>query len=192
MTASDRTKQLLAEGIKEMSAEMPFRKIRVGALCQRSGIDRRTFYYHFRDIYDLAAWIFNQTVDVCLPDERGHFPYRAMVQVLRQLEHDAGFYRSALAEDSQNALGRHIMDHIVELYEKAYLKQRGAPATEKEAFAIRYHSVGSLTMLRRWLIADCMMPPEKMAMMLICAMPGMLTVLFDLEGMPEKGENDAG
>ena len=56
MTASDRTKQLLAEGIKEMSAEMPFRKIRVGALCQRSGIDRRTFYYHFRDIYDLVEW----------------------------------------------------------------------------------------------------------------------------------------
>ena len=82
MSGSHRTKLLLAAGIKEMTAGTSFSRIRVGALCAHCGIDRRTFYYHFRDIYDLAAWMFNQIVDDCIPDSSGKFRLSGIKMVM--------------------------------------------------------------------------------------------------------------
>ena len=113
MTASKRTKQLLATGLKELAATTPLRKIRVGELCARCGVDRRTFYYHFRDIYDLAAWIFDQTVDDHIPFEKDHSYERGVGMGLTQIWKDEVFFRCALAEDSQNALGRYMLKHMI-------------------------------------------------------------------------------
>ena len=33
-------------------------KIRVTEIYARAGVERPTFYYHFKDKYDLVAWIF--------------------------------------------------------------------------------------------------------------------------------------
>ncbi len=44
-------------GLWEMLEEMPFDKITVTALVKRCDISSNTFYYHYRDIYDLLdAW----------------------------------------------------------------------------------------------------------------------------------------
>ena len=53
------TKELmLAEALKGMMANTPLDKITVKHLTERIKITRPTFYYHFRDIYDLLAWIY--------------------------------------------------------------------------------------------------------------------------------------
>ena len=190
MTASDRTKQLLAEGIKNLSETTPFHKIRVGDLCKRCGIDRRTFYYHFRDIYDLAAWIFDQVVDTRMPDASGRFTTRALVQILSYFRDEPVFYRRALAEDSQNALGRHVMEHNVQMYTTAICRLRGVKTlSEEEQFAICYHGFGSIAMIRRWIFAGCTPPPEQMARLLTGVMPNDIRELYGLE-RTGKGDCD--
>jgi len=56
----DRTKRLFAAELEAMLREMPLSRVRVNALCERCGAQRQAFYYHFRDKYDLVAWIFEQ------------------------------------------------------------------------------------------------------------------------------------
>ncbi len=41
----------------------PIDKIRITEICQSAEIERSTFYYHFKDKYELAAWIFFQAAD---------------------------------------------------------------------------------------------------------------------------------
>ncbi len=53
-----KTQHLLVEALKEMMSEAPLDTISVNALAQRCGISRKTFYYHFQDIYDLLAQTF--------------------------------------------------------------------------------------------------------------------------------------
>ena len=36
----------------------PIDKIRVTEICKAADIERPTFYYHFKDKYDLVAWMF--------------------------------------------------------------------------------------------------------------------------------------
>ena len=36
--------------------EKPFEKISVSDICETCGMNRKSFYYHFKDIYDLVEW----------------------------------------------------------------------------------------------------------------------------------------
>lgn len=189
MAAADKTKQILADGLREMAACMSFRKIRVGELCQRCQVDRRTFYYHFRDIYDLAAWMFDQALAGNLPDAEGRFRHAGLARTMAALWEDRAFYRKALEENSQNALGSYIMERCVSVYQTAILAQKqGEALTEREAFAIHYHSVGSLTMMRRWLLSDRGVDPGEMAARLGLVMPQILRELYHRDDTELKEE----
>ncbi|MEA5026260.1 MAG: TetR/AcrR family transcriptional regulator C-terminal domain-containing protein [Erysipelotrichaceae bacterium] len=53
------TKKALAEALKSLLKEESFTKIRVIDICTRCELNRNSFYYHFKDKYELANWIFN-------------------------------------------------------------------------------------------------------------------------------------
>lgn len=55
-----RTKQALAEALKEKMSKKSFTKITVSELIEACNINRKTFYYHFEDIYALLKWTFEQ------------------------------------------------------------------------------------------------------------------------------------
>ena len=52
------TKQVLAETLKNMMQTQPIAKITVKDLVESCGVNRQTFYYHFQDIYELLAWVY--------------------------------------------------------------------------------------------------------------------------------------
>ena len=52
------TKTVMAKAMKALMGEKPFARISVGDICERCGMNRKTFYYHFKDKYDLVNWIF--------------------------------------------------------------------------------------------------------------------------------------
>ena len=59
------TKKMLADSLKRAMKQKSFSKITVSEIIQDCGVNRKTFYYHFEDIYDLLKWIFeNEAVEV--------------------------------------------------------------------------------------------------------------------------------
>ena len=58
MAESSITKNALAEALKGLMMEKNFEKISVSDICDRCNMNRKSFYYHFRDKYDLLNWIF--------------------------------------------------------------------------------------------------------------------------------------
>lgn len=58
MPDSSITKKALADALKQLMAEKPLQKISVGDICERCNMNRKSFYYHFRDKYDLVNWVF--------------------------------------------------------------------------------------------------------------------------------------
>ena len=57
------TKLALEESLKRLLLKKPLDKITINDLTTDCGISRMTFYYHFKDIYDLVEWS-------CLEDAR--------------------------------------------------------------------------------------------------------------------------
>ena len=57
------TKRALEQSLKNLLTKKPLTKITINDITEDCGINRMTFYYHFKDIYDLVEWS-------CLEDAR--------------------------------------------------------------------------------------------------------------------------
>lgn len=57
-----RTKTKLADSLKKLMMHKPFSKITVSEIIRDCNVNRKTFYYHFEDIYALLKWMFAQDV----------------------------------------------------------------------------------------------------------------------------------
>ena len=57
------TKRALEQSLKNLLLKKPLTKITINDIAEDCGINRMTFYYHFKDIYDLVEWS-------CLEDAR--------------------------------------------------------------------------------------------------------------------------
>ena len=51
-----KTKKALADSLKNLLLQKPLNKITISDIADDCGINRMTFYYHFKDIYDLVEW----------------------------------------------------------------------------------------------------------------------------------------
>ena len=63
---SQMTKRALVASLKELMAEKPLDKITVTDLTEHCGVNRMTFYYHFKDIYDLVEWTCQEDANIAL------------------------------------------------------------------------------------------------------------------------------
>ena len=54
------TKKMLSNALKDAMKSKPLSKITVSEIVGACGVNRKTFYYHFQDIYDLPKWTLEQ------------------------------------------------------------------------------------------------------------------------------------
>lgn len=57
---SANTKKAIAASLKKSMAQKPLSKITVSEIIADCGVNRKTFYYHFEDIYALLKWILEE------------------------------------------------------------------------------------------------------------------------------------
>lgn len=60
--AAEKRKKMFAAALKEIMRHKPLSKITVNELVNACGVNRKTFYYHFSDIYDLLKWMLEEEV----------------------------------------------------------------------------------------------------------------------------------
>ena len=64
-TCSFIAKKLFAEALKQIVVQKSFSKVTVSELIRVCNVNRKTFYYHFTDVYDLLKWTLEQeAIDV--------------------------------------------------------------------------------------------------------------------------------
>ena len=66
------TKEIIAKTFTELLDEKPMSKITVKDIVERCGVNRNTFYYHFKDIPDVVEFILKKKWDEILehPQDR--------------------------------------------------------------------------------------------------------------------------
>ena len=62
------TKQALSETFKTLLEVRTIDKITVKDIVSKCGVNRQTFYYHFRDIYELMEWTLENDIREYLSD----------------------------------------------------------------------------------------------------------------------------
>ncbi len=160
----DRTKKLFAAELESMLTEMPLEKVRVKDLCERCGAQRQAFYYHFKDKYDLVAWIFEQDFRAGM-EETALTDYREQTAAaLAHMWTRRSFYRKAFADKSQNSIESYIQAFDVEMSSRVVLRHSGAKTlSEQRLFDIKFQSYGSIGITVEWLRGELESTPGKIA-----------------------------
>ena len=109
---AERTKIWIANTLKKLLAKKPIEDIRVTEICRAAEIERPTFYYHFRDKYDLVNWIFY----VGFIEEADISSYKTgwdwLADICRYFYREKEFYRAALRIEGQNSFRDYLIEMI--------------------------------------------------------------------------------
>lgn len=98
------TKKAIAEAIKDLMKKKDLQKISVSDIVENCGVNRQTFYYHFRDKYDLVDWIYYNEVVSAVTDKRAFADWSdVMLAILSIMRREKYFYTNALNVTGQNA-----------------------------------------------------------------------------------------
>ena len=90
------TKKALAASMKKLMEEKPFDKISVIDICEGCGMNRKSFYYHFKDKYDLVNWIFYTDFIVLASSSSYSDGWDLLQAVVKLFYRDQSFYICAL------------------------------------------------------------------------------------------------
>ncbi|MBR6571180.1 MAG: TetR/AcrR family transcriptional regulator C-terminal domain-containing protein [Clostridia bacterium] len=148
------TKQVLAYSMKNLMTRQPLSKITVGDVCQSCGMNRKSFYYHFQDKYDLVAWIFRG--DLAAEAEGADSLAGMMSALCRTMENNIPFYRCALKEGGQNSLQESITQELRPLLARAIAPHVTDPRLAATMTGM-YADV-CCGMLVRWVQSGCSIP----------------------------------
>lgn len=148
MSDSNLTKNALAASMKKLMRERPFDKISVSDICIDCGINRKSFYYHFRDKYDLVNWIFY----VGFMSELDLSDYATANDFLTEMcsyfYRERTFYRAALQIEGQNSFRDYLTETLWPICE-FYLKDMFPEGDQ--SFYITFIIDALLHSIIRWL-----------------------------------------
>lgn len=138
-------------------------------------IERPTFYYHFKDKYDLVAWMFY--ADASGTDVLSVASAAAGMNKMKQ---ELLFYKRAYEDASQNALWRYMIEYFVRCYSVLAKEKLGVDTLETQlAYSIRFYCTGAVGMTREWVLEDNITSAETVVKMMFASMPENLRrVLF--------------
>jgi probable dihydroxyacetone kinase regulator len=164
------TKKAIANSIKELMKKKDLQKISVSDIVEHCGINRQTFYYHFKDKYDLVNWIYyNEVVTAVVHNRNPEDWSGVMLAVLKSMQKEKYFYLNALSVSGQNA----FEDYFFEITKNLLLgmvdaiEEENAITEEDKSFIAEFYSYGLVGVTVQWARKGMKQPPEEIVRRLL-------------------------
>ena len=153
MSNSDFTKFMIARGFKQLLETNSFLNISVGDIAQHCKISRNTFYYHFRDKYDVISWIFYTEITPLIGDTMSIDQWgRGMRTLCHYMQENKSFYINVLQFEGQNSFADCLMDFYQNLVRTLILNAGGDQLLKPNQikFISRFYAHGMSGVLLDW------------------------------------------
>lgn len=156
-----KTELKLGLALKKLMATEPLDSITVQRLTQICGVNRQTFYYHFRNIYDLLTWIYlNESVENL--DNVASWE-EALTYIFSYVKQNSAFVQNTLA-----SAGRELF--IEFLYSTTFSMQlqvlnqtdrEGILTSDQRKFVSNFYTPSFVYLTVRWVDGGMKEDPKK-------------------------------
>lgn len=180
MSNSQITKLALADSMKELMEEKSMSKITIADITEGCNLSRKSFYYHFKDKFDLVNWIFYTEFVSVVQKSSTAYMWDFLESICEYLYENKIFYCNALRIRGQNSFS----DYFIEVLEPFMLVNFGNifKNSEDKEFFSTYFADATRVAITRWLIEDKDVPPEKFVDLTRTAIEGIaFRVIEDIE-----------
>lgn len=110
MADSNITRNAMAAAMKALMKEKKLSKISISDICGACGMNRNSFYYHFKDKYDLINWIFYTEFVSNIHLEEYKDALQLLEDICDYLYQERDFYRVALKMEGQNSFQEYFSE----------------------------------------------------------------------------------
>src|SRR5690554_4417034 len=111
MSDSQITKRALAASMKKLMEKLPMKKISISDIVKGCNMNRQSFYYHFKDKYDLVNWIFYTELIVTIKDLPLH-KLQLLEKTCQYFYENKTFYKNAFSVTGQNSFSGYFGEVI--------------------------------------------------------------------------------
>lgn len=143
-------------------------KITVQEICAHVGINRSSFYLHYKDVYDLLEAMSYEMGKAVMEDiARAEIdsPYffsgEYLLVILQHVQRNAVFYRAYFSNVGMAGIEK-VYQTLLETVFKPYFRQLGMKSEHKIEYIFSFIKAGFFAVLRQWLLYDCAETPEEM------------------------------
>ena len=103
------TKRALAESLKKLLLEKPLDRITVSDITEDCGVSRMTFYYHFKDVYDLIEWTWLQEAERALDGQKTYDTWQqGFLQIFQLVQENRAFVMNLYHSISREQVERYL------------------------------------------------------------------------------------
>ncbi|MFR1517838.1 MAG: TetR/AcrR family transcriptional regulator [Clostridia bacterium] len=165
------TRMLLRKAFLELLSQKPIQSISVRELCETAGINRGTFYAHYKDIYDLREQIesemlsdFQKALEPLLGEKTARVtPTDITAGIFRCLKDNSDICAATLGKYGDRDFLAHLIDLGRDSCIKGYTEYfRSASFQEIELF-YSFVSAGCIALLQNWIDRGMTEPAENIA-----------------------------
>ena len=163
MSESLITKKALGEALKSLMKEQPFEKISIKDICSACGMNRNSFYYHFKDKQDLVIWVFDYEFVQKMQAREFEDLFELFQTVCEYFYINKAFYVKAFEITGQNSFSDYFTDVFHEFSLEEIEKYLGY--VENHEYYARFATDALRAALIRWLNDKNDIPPNEVAEM---------------------------
>ncbi len=157
------TKRALEQSLKNLLLKKPLTKITINDITENCGINRMTFYYHFKDIYDLVEWSCLEDARKALEEKKTHDTWQqGLLQIFYAVRENKPFimnvYRCVDREQVEKYL-KPLTDNLL----MGVVEEQSAGFTvrqEDKEFIARVYSYIFVGLMLDWIKDDMLETPE--------------------------------
>lgn len=113
---SQTTKKALAFSLKKLLKNKPLEKITVTDITEDCEVNRQTFYYHFKDIYDLVEWIYTSEATKALDGNKTASTWQqGFLQIYEYAQENKAFVKSTYHSVNREHLENYLYNETYNL-----------------------------------------------------------------------------
>ena len=158
------TKRAIEQSLKNLLLQKPLTKITINDIAEDCGINRMTFYYHFKDIYDLVEWSCMEDARKALEEKDTYDTWQqGFLQIFEAMRKNKPFimnvYCCVHREQVETYL-RPLVDHLL----LGVLNEEAAGMTvraEDKDFIVQVYSYIFIGLMLDWIKDDMAEDPEQ-------------------------------
>lgn len=152
------TKIALANSLKELMDKKSVDNISIKEITDKCKLNRKSFYYHFKDKYDLVNWIFYTDFVMTVKDYK-NTDLKLLERVCYHLYENKKFYVKAFGINGQNSFSDYFVE-IIEPIIGIYFEELFEEVENKEFYTV-YFADATRSAITRWLLKEKDVSPEK-------------------------------
>lgn len=173
------TKRALEQSLKNLLLKKPLTKITVGDITDDCGINRMTFYYHFKDIYDLVEWSCLEDAKRALDEKKTYDTWQqGLLQIFKAVQENKPFilnvYRCVHREQVEKYL-QPLVDRLL----LNVINEEAAGITvrdEDKQFIAQVYSYMFIGLMLDWIKDDMREDPQQIVEKLSKLIKGSVSV----------------